>query len=74
MFDAASFTERDSFEADKAWMDSEVLSGNAYVIVFNYQEMMADEGDREWLDLVLEGLPVLNEYRDGMIFGLGRKE
>ena len=74
MFDAASFTERDSFEADKAWMDSEVLSGSAYVIVFNYQEMMEDEGDREWLGLVLEGLPVLNEYGDGMIFGLGRKE
>ena len=74
MFDAASFSERESFDSDKAWMDSEVLSGNAYVIVFNYQEMMEDEGDREWLNLVLAGLPVLNEYRDGMIFGLSQND
>ena len=69
MFDAASFTERDSFEQDKAWMDEEVLSGNAYVVVFNYQDMMADEEDRVWLDTVLEGLPLYAEYRDGAIFG-----
>ncbi len=70
MFDSASYSERESFEADKAWMDEEVLSGQAYVVVFNYREMMEDEGDRQWLDLVLEGLPVMNEYRDGVIFGL----
>ena len=70
MFDAASFSERESFESDKAWMDEEVLSGNAYVIVFNYQEMMAVAGDREWLTLVLKGLPVLKAYKDGIIFGL----
>ncbi|MBQ4513973.1 MAG: hypothetical protein II969_13350 [Anaerolineaceae bacterium] len=70
MFDAASFSERESFKSEKAWMDEEVLSGNAYVIVFNYQAMMEDAGDREWLRLVLAGLPVLNEYRDGIIFGL----
>ena len=69
MFDAASFTKRESFEADKAWMDGEVLSGNAYVIVFNYQEMMEDEGDRKWLELVLDGLPVYREYKDGLILG-----
>lgn len=69
MFDAASFTERETFEADKAWLDDEVLSGNAFVVVFNYQEMMADEGDREWLNLVLKGLPVLHEYSDGILLG-----
>ena len=69
MFDSASYSERESFEADKAWMAGEVLSGQAYVVVFNYREMMEDEGDRQWLDLVLEGLPVLKEYRDGAIFG-----
>ena len=69
MFDAASFTERETFEADKAWLDDEVLSGNAFVVVFNYQEMMADESDREWLNLVLKGLPVLHEYSDGILLG-----
>ena len=70
MFDAASFTERESFESDKAWMDDEVLSGNAYVVVFNYQDMMEDEEDRVWLETILDGLPVLAEYSDGAIFGL----
>ena len=69
MFDSASFTERETFEQDRRWMSDEVLSGNACVVVFNYQDMMEDPGDREWLETVLEGLPVLAEYRDGVIFG-----
>ena len=69
MFDSASNSGRESFETDRKWMDDEVLSGNAYVVVFNYQEMMEDDGDREWLDTVLEGLPVYSEYSDGIIFG-----
>ena len=47
----------------------EVLSGKAYAVVFNYREMKEDEGDREWLDLVLAGLPLKQEYKDGAIFG-----
>ena len=70
MFDAASFSERDSFEQDRAWMSEEVLSGNGYVIIFNYQEMMENEDDRVWLETVLDGLPVLAEYSDGAIFGI----
>ena len=70
MFDAASFTEKESFEKEQEWMAGEVLSGNAYIVVFNYQEMMEDEGDRKWLELVLKDIPVLKEYKDGMIFGL----
>ena len=69
MFDSASFSERESFEKDRGWMDDEVLGGNAYVIVFNYEEMMENEDDREWLDTVLEGLPVFAEFSDGVIFG-----
>lgn len=69
MFDSASFSERESFESDRQWMDEEVLSGNAYVVVFNYRDMLEDAGDREWLETVLEGLPVLAEYSDGIIFG-----
>ena len=70
MFDAASFTERETFDQDKKWMDDEVLGGNAFVVVFNYQDMMEDETDREWLTVVLKGLPVFAEYPDGAIFGL----
>lgn len=69
MFDSASFTERETFEQDRRWMSDEVLSGNAFAVVFNYREMMEDPGDREWLETVLEGLPVYAEYSDGAIFG-----
>ena len=69
MFDAASFSERESFEQDRAWMTKEVLSGNGYVVVFNYQEMMENEGDRVWLEAVLDGLPVFGFYEDGVILG-----
>lgn len=70
MFDAASFTEKDTFEKEREWMAGEVLSGNAYVVVFNYREMMEDEGDCEWLEQVLRDLPVREAYKDGVIFGL----
>ncbi len=70
MFDSASFSERESFEQDRQWMDEEVLSGNAYVVVFNYRDMLENEEDREWLESVLEGMPLFEEFRDGVIFGL----
>ncbi len=40
MFNAANQEERNSFESEKEWMQEEVLKGDAYVIIFNYQEMM----------------------------------
>ena len=70
MFDAASFSERESFEQDRTWMAEEVLSGNAFVIVFNYQDMMENEDDRVWLETALDGLPILAEYDDGVILGI----
>ena len=36
----------------------------------NYHEMMEDAGDREWLSLVLKGLPVMRDYKDGVILGI----
>jgi hypothetical protein len=39
-------------------------------LFFNYQEMMNDPGYREWLDLLLEDLPIYGEYSDGMNFGI----
>lgn len=69
MFNAANFADRENFETERKWMAEEVLSGNAYVVIFNYQDMMEDEGDALWLNTVLEGLPMLQEYPDGAIFG-----
>ncbi len=67
MFDSASYSERESFEQDRQWMRDEVLGGEACVVIFNYQNMMEDDGDREWLETVLEGLPAPKEYSDGAI-------
>lgn len=70
MFNAANQEERESFEAEKEWMREDILSHKAYAVIFNYQEMMNDPGDRAWLDLLLEDLPIYGEYSDGMIFGI----
>lgn len=70
MFDAASSTEKETFEAERAWMAGEILSGNAYAVIFSYRDMMENEEDRIWLETVLEGLPLLSEHNDGAIFGL----
>ncbi len=69
MFNAANQEERKSFEAEKTWMKQEVLNGKAYVIIFNYQEMISNAEDRAWLDLLLDELPVYGIYADGAIFG-----
>jgi len=69
MFNAANQNERDSFTAEKDWMTQETLKGKAYVIIFNYQEMMVDTGDRAWLELLLDDLPLYGTYTDGVIFG-----
>ena len=69
MFNAANFADRENFEAERQWMSEEVLSGKAYVVVFNYPEMMQNAEDSEWLNTVLAGLPVKAEYSDGAIFG-----
>lgn len=68
MFDSASFTERESFEQDRLWMQSEVLGGQACAVIFNYQDLMENADDREWLETVLAGLPEPALYRDGAIF------
>ncbi|MHC1772753.1 MAG: glycosyltransferase family 39 protein [Flexilinea sp.] len=70
MFNAANQEERNSFESEKEWMQEEVLKGNAYVIIFNYQEMMDNREDSEWLGLLLDGLPVYKKFTDGAIFGI----
>ncbi len=70
MFNAANQKERESFEAEKDWMQQEILDRDAYAVVFNYQEMMNDTGDREWLELLLKELPVYGTYADGIIFGI----
>lgn len=70
MFNAANQEERNSFESEKEWMQEEVLKGDAYVIIFNYQEMMDNREDSEWLGLLLDGLPVYKKFTDGAIFGI----
>ena len=70
MFNAANQEERESFEAEKEWMQQDILDHKAYAVIFNYQEMMDDTGDREWLELLLQDLPIYGEYSDGIIFGI----
>ena len=70
MVNAANDAERNTFEDERAWMRDEVLSGKAYVVIFNYQEMMEQAEDKNWLETVLDGIPVYGIYADGAIFGI----
>ncbi len=67
--DAATRQENETFESDRQWMKQEILDGNAYAVVFNYQEMMENPSDRAWLTLLFEGVPVYLETKDGIIYG-----
>ena len=70
MYDAVDGQEWKTFENDKAWMQKDIQNGKAFAIIFNYQEMMKDTGDQNWLNQLFEGMPVYAEYQDGIIFGL----
>lgn len=67
--DAATRQENETFESDRQWMKQEILNGNAYAVVFNYQEMMENPSDRAWLTHLFEDVPVCLETRDGIIYG-----
>ena len=45
-----------------------VMSGEAFIVIFNYENLVKT-GNQRIIDLT-EGLPVYEEYSDGVIFGL----
>ena len=67
--DAATRQENETFENDRQWMKQELSAGNAYAVVFNYQEMMENPSDRVWLTRLFEGIPIYLETKDGVIYG-----
>jgi hypothetical protein len=67
--DAATRQENETFESDRQWMKQELLTGNAYAVIFNYQEMMKNPSDRVWLMRLFEGIPIYLETKDGIIYG-----
>ena len=67
--DAALQQDNAEFEEEKTWMQEEILSGKAYAVVFNYQDLLEDSSDKAWLDTLFEGMPVFGTYEDGIIFG-----
>ena len=67
--DAALQQDNAEFEEEKTWMQEEILSGKAYAVVFNYQDLLEDSSDKAWLDTLFEGMPVFGTYADGIIFG-----
>ena len=68
--DAALQQDNEDFEKEKEQMQQEIKNGEAYAIVFNYQDMLQDSSDKEWLDSLFEGVPIYGSYADGVIFGI----
>jgi 4-amino-4-deoxy-L-arabinose transferase-like glycosyltransferase len=68
--DAATQQENADFQSEKEWLQRELQSGDAYAIVFNYQDLLEEQDDRLWMETLFAGMPVYGSYADGMIFGL----
>jgi len=50
-----------------------VMDGNALLVVFDYESAISDEDGQVLMQDLTEGLPLLVEYSDGIIFGYDLK-
>jgi len=50
-----------------------VLDGKALLVVFDYESATSDEEGQALMQDLTEGLPLLVEYSDGIIFGYAQK-
>ena len=46
-----------------------VLDGRGLLVIFDYDLLMDIPEERIWISQITDGLPVLNEYPEGIIFG-----
>ncbi len=59
-----------NYQKDVDAIRKSVFDGKAILVVFDYQNVIADSEGQEWMEDLTTGLPVFSEYPDGMIFGV----
>ena len=60
---------RENYDEDMQSIKDSVNAGDAFVIVFNYQDLVNDPDEQQWMTDLSEGMPAAVEYEDGVIFG-----
>ncbi len=60
----------ENYQPDVARIRESVLNGTSVIAVFGYQDILADEEGKDWMQDVAGDLPILVEFEDGIIFGL----
>ena len=60
---------RVNYEEDLLSIKDSVNAGDAFVIVFNYQDLVNDPEEQQWMTDLSEGMPAAVEYEEGVIFG-----
>jgi len=69
-FNPATKLPREEYEEDMANIHEAVLSGKAAIVIFDYYGLKNDPEDAQWMEDISNGMPVLRDYEDGVIFGI----
>ena len=72
-FNPATRLPREGYEEDMANIHEDVLAGRAVMVIFDYYGLKNDPEDAQWMEDIAEGMPVLRDYEDGVIFGIDPK-
>jgi hypothetical protein len=61
---------REGYQEDISSIKQSVLDGKSVMVIFGYNNLLAEDESKQWMADLSEGLPVLQEYRDGIQFGV----
>ena len=61
---------REGYEEDMANIHESVLSGKSVIVIFNFRALENDPEEAQWMKDVSNGMPILKELADGVIFGV----
>ncbi|NMB89704.1 MAG: glycosyltransferase family 39 protein [Chloroflexi bacterium] len=61
---------REDYQKDVDNIKAQILDGQSIMVIFDYDELMQIPEEKDWLDDLTGGLPVLAEYEDGRVLGL----
>ncbi len=64
---------REGYEEDMASIHESVLAGKSVIAIFNFRALENDPEEAQWMKDISNGMPVLKELQDGVIFGISPK-
>jgi hypothetical protein len=61
---------REGYDQDVAGIKQAVVQGEKVIVIFGYNNLLAENEDKQWMADISGGLPVLQDLEDGRIFGV----